>query len=107
PADRQLAWSGDAALVAVPLALRGLMKDSRLCIAAHPVVLAALVLSGACQGEGSTLSVQVSAQPSDLPIVTVALEIRQSSKPIIERDFPWGPGATVEISLPADVSGLV
>jgi hypothetical protein len=69
--------------------------------------LAPLVLVMGCRDGRSTVAVQVLAEPPDLPIVTLVLEIRQNSSPIVERDFPWHPGAKMGVFLPASISGSV
>jgi hypothetical protein len=76
----------------------------------YPHFLAMAVFGSllACQSGRSVLSLAVSSDPADLPIVAVDLRVSKHSLLIVERTFPWDPGAgPLGIFLPGEISGPV
>jgi hypothetical protein len=74
----------------------------------RPATLIAIVLLAGCQSGRSTLSLEVSSDPPDLPIATLDVTVVQGTRAIVERTFTWDRGTPkLGLFLPDDVSGPV
>jgi hypothetical protein len=83
------------------------MDALRHPLRSSPLLLVLAVLFG-CQGGRSTISLDVSIDPPDLPVTGVELTVLQGGQSLVERDFHWEPSAAqFGLFLPSGVSGRV